>query len=45
MKKLGLLLIAAMVTFSLTGCNTTKGLGEDIENTGKNIQEGVQKND
>ena len=28
----------------LTGCNASKGLGKDIENTGENIQDTVEKN-
>lgn len=28
----------------LAGCETTEGLGKDVENTGKNIQETVEKN-
>ena len=28
----------------LMGCNASKGLGKDIENTGKNIQSTVDKN-
>ena len=37
---LGLTLLAMCVMY---GCNTTHGLGKDVENTGKNIQEGVDK--
>ncbi len=44
MNKLGMFFVLAMATFSLAGCNTTKGLGQDVENTGKNIQETVDKN-
>jgi predicted small secreted protein len=29
---------------ALIGCETTKGAGKDIENTGQNIQEGVDRN-
>lgn len=27
------------------GCNTTKGMGRDMEQTGQNIKETVEKND
>jgi predicted small secreted protein len=29
--------------FSLVGCETIKGLGKDVENTGRNIQEALSK--
>lgn len=29
--------------FSLAGCETFKGLGKDVENTGRNIQEALSK--
>ena len=38
--KFALLLIAAtLFVFSSTGCNTTKGLGKDVEKLGDKIQE------
>ncbi len=39
----GLLALAVIIVVS--GCNTMKGAGQDIENTGKNIQQTVGKND
>lgn len=33
------LLLASMATFSLTACNTTEGVGEDIEAAGEGIQD------
>ena len=30
--------------FALAGCNASKGLGKDVENAGKSIQETVEKN-
>lgn len=31
----------AIIAWGLTGCETTKGAGQDIQNTGENIQEGL----
>ncbi len=39
---LSMLVFASVV--SLTGCEASKGAGKDIENTGKNIQATVDKN-
>jgi predicted small secreted protein len=44
MKNLFLLAVMALFVTSLVGCETTKGAGQDIENTGKNIQQGVDRN-
>lgn len=41
MKKIILSLLIGLFIISLAGCETAKGLGKDIENTGKNIQKGV----
>lgn len=30
---------------TLIGCNTMKGMGKDVEKTGENIQDTVNKND
>jgi predicted small secreted protein len=40
---LGLCLIVGMwtVASSMTGCNTTRGVGEDIEGAGEGIQKAV----
>lgn len=46
MKRIYLLVLAALfLTTSLMGCNTLKGVGKDVENTGENIQETVGHND
>lgn len=41
MKKFVLFLLSGLFIISLIGCETAKGVGKDIENTGKNIQEGL----
>jgi entericidin B len=33
---------AALLTVSVTGCNTTRGAGEDIEAAGEGIQDAVR---
>jgi predicted small secreted protein len=45
MKNLVVFIMGIIVLASLGGCNTTKGAGADLEQTGKNIQETVDKND
>ncbi len=42
MKTLPLLLIAALLT--LTGCNTVKGVGQDIQKAGSAIEGAAKKN-
>lgn len=44
MKKLGMVLLGVFFTASLIGCNTLKGAGKDMEKTGENIQQTVDKN-
>ena len=40
-----IILLALIVLVGvLAGCNASKGLGEDIEQTGQNIKETVDKN-
>ena len=34
-----LLLLATLITFATSACNTTEGLGKDIEKAGDKIQE------
>ena len=34
-----------LLTVAISGCNTFKGAGKDIENSGKSIQKTVDKND
>ena len=43
MKKLALLLSAAVALISLSACNTWYGLGKDIEKTGEAIQRSGSK--
>jgi len=43
MKKMTLLALTVVIITSLCGCETIKGLGRDIQNTGDNIWEGVTK--
>lgn len=38
LKKTALALLLILLVFKLTGCNTMYGLGEDIEETGRAIQ-------
>lgn len=39
-----LVVVGCAFVFSLAGCETLKGLGKDVENTGRNIQETLSKN-
>jgi predicted small secreted protein len=41
--KLALLVIAAGVVFSIYGCNTMRGVGQDIEKAGEAIQRAGNK--
>ncbi|HUG09935.1 MAG TPA: entericidin A/B family lipoprotein [Opitutaceae bacterium] len=38
-----LLLAAAALGLAVTGCQTTKGFGEDMEDLGENIQDKAQE--
>jgi predicted small secreted protein len=40
--KVALLLAATAIVFSLYGCNTMRGLGEDIEKAGEGIQKSTK---
>lgn len=40
--KLSLLAVAALLCVSITGCNTMRGLGQDIERAGEKIQKEAQ---
>ena len=44
MKKtfIGIVALIAITTF--LGCNTMQGAGKDVENTGRNIQQTVERN-
>ncbi len=35
-------IVAVVVSMSMTGCNTVKGLGQDIEKGGEAIQKAVK---
>jgi len=39
-----MLSVLIISVIALAGCNASKGFGKDIENTGKNIQDTVDKN-
>lgn len=43
MRQFIFIVVGCALVFSLVGCETFKGLGQDIENTGKNIQEALSK--
>ena len=45
MKKTLCFVLLALFAVSIVGCETFKGLGKDIENTGKNIQGVFTKED
>jgi predicted small secreted protein len=40
---LALPLAAGLALAALSGCNTTEGLGEDLENTGEAIEEEAEE--
>ncbi|MBU0469714.1 MAG: entericidin EcnAB [Candidatus Omnitrophica bacterium] len=44
MKRLLLLVILLSLATTLTGCETFKGIAQDIENTGRNIKDVLNKN-
>jgi len=44
MKTLVLVLVGGILIGAVAGCEMTKGAGQDLENTGKNIKETVEKN-
>ena len=39
MRKMVLLIVCGLMLCSLLGCETFKGVAQDVENTGKNIGE------
>ena len=43
MRQVILIATGCAFIFSLIGCETFKGLGKDVENTGRNIQEALSK--
>jgi len=43
MKKITLLILAVALIGTLAGCETMKGLAQDIENTGENLGEVLTK--
>ncbi len=38
MRRIFIVLVCVLLTLVLVGCETVKGMGKDIENTGRNIQ-------
>ncbi len=40
-----LITLSAFCMSFLTGCNTFKGVGKDVENAGKSVQKTVDRND
>ncbi|GEM_PF-1799109 len=44
MRQIIFIAVGCAFVFSLIGCETFKGIGKDIENTGRNIQEGLSRN-
>ena len=45
MRKVSTWVLSLVVLMNVIGCNTARGVGEDVENTGKNIQKTIDKND
>ncbi len=43
MRKGIFMVVGIAFVFMLVGCETFRGIGKDIENTGRNIQEGLSK--
>lgn len=43
MRKFILFLLAGIFMVTLIGCETAKGVGKDVENTGQNIQQGIDR--
>lgn len=41
--KLGLLVLTGAIVFSIYGCNTVRGIGQDIEKAGETIQKAGSK--
>ena len=44
MKRLILLIVCAAIAAGVTGCNTVRGMGKDIERAGEGIQNSTSKN-
>jgi entericidin B len=38
-------LLAALVVLALSGCNTIRGVGKDLERAGEAVQKSADKND
>lgn len=43
MRQVIFIIVGCAFVLSLGGCETFKGLGKDVENTGRNIQEVLSK--
>ncbi len=44
-RKSSLFLLVVAMAFATAACNTTKGLGEDVEKVGEEIQEEAEQHD
>jgi len=43
MKTSGFLTFAVVLAIALSGCNTMKGFGKDVERGGEHVQDALQK--
>lgn len=43
-KEIVLSILLILLLLTLSSCETGRGLGKDIENTGENVQETIDKN-
>ncbi len=43
MRQIIFIAVGCAFVFSLIGCETLKGLGKDVENTGRHIQDALSK--
>ena len=43
MRQIIFIAVGCAFIFSSVGCETIRGLGKDVENTGRNIQEALSK--
>ena len=45
MERKFILAVLLLTMITAVGCNATRGAGQDLEQTGENLQEAVEKND
>ncbi|XWY21827.1 entericidin A/B family lipoprotein [Bisgaard Taxon 45] len=43
MKKIIAIFLSAIFVFALTACETTKGVGKDIQNAGEKLDQAISK--